>query len=157
MNLNQCKSWLHSHPDVMMDLVRIYLGVALFFKGIYFMANRDALLQIMEKAVSWSIAPAAIAHYIVPAHLVGGVLLALGLLTRYAAVAQIPILIGAVFYVHLPESTLMSVEPRQNLELSALVLFLTCLVCLHGSGRFSVDHLITKGQPQDAPPVPKPA
>jgi len=59
--------------------------------------------------------------------------------------------------VHMPEFTLMSVEPRQNLELSALVLFLTCLVCLHGSGRFSVDHLITKGQPQDTPPVPKPA
>jgi uncharacterized membrane protein YphA (DoxX/SURF4 family) len=157
MNLNQCKSWPHSHPDVMMDLVRVYLGVALFFKGIYFMANRDALLQIMEKAGSWSIAPAAIAHYVVPVHLVGGVLLAVGLLTRFAAVAQLPILIGAVFYVHMPEFTLMSVEPRQNLELSALVLFLTCLVCLHGSGRFSVDHLITKGQPQDTPPVPKPA
>lgn len=157
MNLNQFKSWLHAHPDVMMDLVRIYLGVALFFKGIYFMANREALLQIMEEAGSWSIAPMAIAHYIVLAHLFGGLLLAVGLLTRFAAAAQIPILVAAVFYVHLPKFTLMSAEPRQNLELSALVLFLTCLVCLHGSGRFSVDHLITKGQRPDTPPVPKPA
>ena len=157
MNLNQCKSWLHTHPDVMMDLVRIYLGVALFFKGIYFMANREALLQILEKAGSWSIAPTFIAHYVVPVHLFGGLLLALGLLTRFAAAAQLPILIGAVFYVHLPEMTLMGVEPRQNLELSALVLFLTCLVFLHGSGRFSVDHLITKGQRGEAIPAPKPA
>ena len=156
MNLNQIKSWLHTHPDVMMDLVRIYLGVALFFKGIFFMANRDHLLQIMEQAGSWSIAPAFIAHYIVPVHLVGGLLLAIGLLTRVAALAQIPILIGAVFYVHLPQMTLMSVEPRQNLELSALVLFLTCLVCMHGSGRFSVDHLINKGEHHDSPPVPRP-
>jgi len=142
----------------MMDLVRIYLGVALFFKGIYFMANREVLLQIMEKAGSWSvIGPTVIAHYVVPVHLFGGLLLAVGLLTRFAAAAQLPILIGAVFYVHLPEFTLMSVEPRQNLELSALVLFLTCLVFLHGSGRFSVDHLITKGQRTDTPPVPKPA
>jgi putative oxidoreductase len=157
MNLNQSKSWLHSHSDVMMDLIRIYLGVALFFKGIYFMANRDYLLQIMDEAGSWSIAPAFIAHYIVPAHLFGGLLLAVGLLTRFAAAAQIPILVAAVFYVHLPKLTLMSAEPRQNLELSALVLFLTCLVFLHGSGRFSVDHLITKGQKEETTPAPKPA
>jgi uncharacterized membrane protein YphA (DoxX/SURF4 family) len=50
----------------------------------------------------------------------------------------------------------MSVEPRQNLELAALVLFLTCLVFVHGSGRFSVDHVLTKGQREDTS-VPKPA
>ncbi len=155
MNRNQWKSWLHSRPDVMMDLVRVYLGVALFFKGIYFMSNRDYLLQVLEKAGTWSIAPVAIAHYIVPAHLFGGVLLALGLLTRLAALVQVPILIGAVFYVHLPALTLMSVEPRQNLELSALVLFLTLLVCWHGSGPLSVDHLIRRGQAQDTPSVPR--
>jgi uncharacterized membrane protein YphA (DoxX/SURF4 family) len=157
MNLNQCKTWMHTHPDVMMDLTRIYLGVALFFKGIYFMANRDYLLQIMEEAGSWSIAPAAIAHYIVPVHLFGGLLLAVGLLTRFAAAAQIPILIAAVFYLHLPKLTLIGAEPRQNLELAALVLFLTCLVFLHGAGRFSVDHLINKGRREDTTPAPKPA
>lgn len=157
MNLNQSKTWLHTHSDVLLDLIRIYLGVALFFKGIYFMANRDYLLQIMEEAGSWSIAPAVIAHYIVPVHLFGGLLLAIGLLTRFAAAAQIPILVAAVFYVHLPKLTLMSVEPRQNLELSALVLFLTCLVFLHGAGRLSVDHLITKGQRDDTTPAPRPA
>jgi uncharacterized membrane protein YphA (DoxX/SURF4 family) len=127
----------------------------LFFKGIYFMVHRDHLLQILDKAGTWMIAPVAIAHYVVPVHLVGGVLLAVGLLTRVAALAQIPILIGAVFYIHLPELT--QVEPRQNFELSALVLFLTCLVCLHGSGRFSVDHLISKGQHHDTRPLPRPA
>ena len=144
MNLNQCKTWLHSHPDVMIDLVRVYVGVALFFKGIYFIANREELLQIMERAGSWAIAPMVLAHYIVPAHLVGGVLLALGLATRAAAIAQLPILIGAVAYVHLPELTLMGAEPRQNLELSALVMFLTLLVALYGPGRFSIDAVIAK-------------
>jgi len=51
----------------------------------------------------------------------------------------------------------MNVEARQNLELSALVLFLTCLVCLHGSGRLSVDYLISKGENHDTPPVPRAA
>jgi uncharacterized membrane protein YphA (DoxX/SURF4 family) len=84
-------------------------------------------------------------------------MLAIGLVTRAAAIAQLPILVGAVFYVHMPKLTLMSVEPRQNLELSALVLFLTCLVCVQGSGRFSVDYLMRKGAHQETPPLPRPA
>jgi uncharacterized membrane protein YphA (DoxX/SURF4 family) len=149
---------MHSHPDVMMDLVRIYLGVALFFKGVYFMSNREELMRVMENSGNWLLAPATIAHYILPVHLLGGILLAVGLLTRWAALAQIPILVGAVFYVHLPAFTLMRAAPqRENLELSALVLFLTCLVFLHGSGRFSVDHLLDKSEdhgPSGAKHVP---
>lgn len=157
MNLREFKSWPRSNADVMMDMIRIYLGVALFFKGIFFMANRDYLLQVMEQAGTWSIAPAVLAHYIVPVHLVGGLLLALGLLTRWAAIAQIPILIGAVLYVHMPQLRLLSEEPRQNFELSALVLFLTLLVTWHGSGRFSVDYLLSKQDKQDPHALPRPA
>ena len=160
LSLNRCRAWLHARPDVMIDLVRIYLGVALFFKGVYFMENREYLLKMMEGAGGLWFAPAAIAHYIVPAHLVGGLMLALGLLTRVAALAQIPVLLGAVFYVHMPrlsELTGLSQETigRQNLELSALVLFLTVLVLLHGAGRFSLDHLIGKRSEQE--PITKPA
>jgi putative oxidoreductase len=99
-------------------------------------------------------APAAIAHYIVPAHLVGGLLLVLGLLTRLAALVQIPILLGAVFYLHLPQLMVMNVESRQSLELSALVLFLTCLIFLHGSGRLSLDHVLDKTTGAKSTPVP---
>ena len=158
LNLNRCRAWLHSRPDVMIDLIRVYLGVALFFKGVYFMEHREYLLKMMEDAGGLWFAPAALAHYIVPAHLVGGLMLALGLLTRVAALAQIPILLGAVFYVHMPRLSGLTQETvgRQNLELSALVLFLTVLVLLHGAGRFSLDHLMGKRSEQ-ADGVPKPA
>lgn len=155
--LNQFKGWLHSHPDLIVDMVRCFIGVALFFKGIYFMQHRDYLLQIMNEAHGLWFAPAAMAHYIVPAHLVGGLLLALGLLTRVAAFAQIPILLGAIFYVHLPTLAAFNVEmsanigARQNAELSIMTLFLTVLVFLHGSGRFSLDHAIDKGRPERTP------
>jgi putative oxidoreductase len=141
----------------MIDLIRIYLGVALFFKGVYFMGNREALLNMMEGAGGWWFAPAALAHYIVPAHLFGGLMLALGLLTRVAALAQIPVLLGAVFYVHMPRLSGLSHETlgNQNLQLSALVLFLTVLVLLHGAGRFSLDHAIGKHS-EHADGLPKP-
>lgn len=157
LSLNRCRAWLHARPDVMLDLIRVFLGVALFFKGVYFMENREYLLKMMEDAGGWWFAPAVIAHYIVPAHLVGGLMLALGLLTRVAALAQLPVLVGAVFYVHMPRLSGLSQETigRQNLELSALVLFLTVLVLLHGAGRFSLDHLIGKRSEQE--PITKPA
>ena len=160
--LPQIQAWLQSHPDVFLDLLRIFMGVALFFKGLYFMQNREYLLQIMNNAGELWFAPAAMAHYIVPAHLLGGLLLVLGLLTRVAALAQIPILIGAIFYVHLPALSVVNLEmaahvgARQNLELSVLTLFLTLLVFLHGSGRFSLDHALYK--PRHAgTPAPHPA
>jgi len=156
ISLNQCRGWMQSHPDVLMDMVRIYLGVALFFKGIFFMSHRDYLLQLMNDAGSWWFAPAALAHYIVPAHLVGGLMLALGLLTRIGALVQFPILVGAIVHLHLPKLAMLDVEARQGFELSALVLFLTFIVFLHGSGRFSLDHAIEKGQHHDSPPLPRP-
>ena len=92
-----------------------------------------------------------------PAHLVGGSTLAAGLLTRIAALVQLPILIGAVGFLHLPRLMVMDVEMRQNFELSSLVLFLTLLVFLHGSGRFSLDHAIAKGASHEPRGVPKAA
>jgi uncharacterized membrane protein YphA (DoxX/SURF4 family) len=157
MNLQQIKSWLHSHPDVLMDLIRLYLGVALFFKGLYFMSHGDEVVKLIEAAGPWGFAPAMILHYTVLAHVFGGLMLAAGLFTRIAALAQLPTLLGAVFYIHLPRLTLMSVEHRQNFELSALVLFLTMLVLLHGAGRFSLDHALEKRTAHGTTPAPNPA
>ena len=153
--LKPYQSWLNTHPGVMllMDFIRIYLGIALFLKGVYFMQHREELLRLMDSAGSWWFAPAAVAHYIIPAHLFGGVMLALGLLTRIAAAAQLPILLGAVFYVHLPRLSGLQFEggQRQNIELAALVLFLTVLVFLHGSGRLSLDYAIARAAKPAAP------
>ena len=85
-------------------------------------------------------------------HLPGGLLLAIGLLTRVAALAQIPILLGAIFYVHL--SNRMRVEPRQELEFATLVLFLLVLVFSYGGGRLSVDHLLSRKGKTELHPQP---
>ena len=66
-------------------------------------------------------------------------MLALGLLTRLAAMIQIPILTGAVFVIHLREGL---VSPEQSLELAALVLFLLLIVFAFGPGKWSLDYKI---------------
>jgi len=153
-NINDCRRWIESHMDIVIDLVRMYLGVGLFVKGIYFLMHQGELKKLLEGADNLAFGQGAVAHYIIPVHLVGGLLLAIGLLTRLAALAQIPILIGAIFYIWLPE--VLVFEQRQNLEFSALVLFLLTLIFVYGAGRFSVDYLITgkeRRQPQAHSPA----
>jgi uncharacterized membrane protein YphA (DoxX/SURF4 family) len=146
------RQWLDSHHEFFLDLIRIYLGTGLFVKGIYLITHRDFLAQTLEQSGSLWFAPAAIAHYIFPAHILGGILLALGLLTRAAALVQIPILAGAVFYVYLPRAALL--EARENLEFSALVLFLLVVFSIYGSGRYSLDYYLSRkleAKPQSEP------
>ena len=147
------KTWVDMHPDVFLDLVRMFLGVALFMKGVFFMMHRDYLLAVIDRAGTWSIFPITLAHYVIPAHLVGGILLALGVLTRAGALAQIPIMLMAVFYVYLPK--MMAIEGREKFEFSALVLMLVCVVVAFGCGRWGLEHHL--GPAEDRKLQTKPA
>jgi len=83
-----------------MDALRMYLGVALVAKGIYFVMNMHEIetlvggIGLMENATAW---------YVVFVHVVGGFALALGLGTRIASALNITVLMGAVFLVHSSE------------------------------------------------------
>jgi putative oxidoreductase len=143
----RAESWLGAHSDLFMDLIRAYLGVGLFVKGIYILQNQAMFQQFIEHTGNMPLSLLAAAHYVIPVHLVGGVMLLLGLATRYAAVAQIPLLVGAIFYVYLPRFA--TLELRQNLEFTGLVLFLLCLVSVYGSGRYSLDYVLHKSEEKE--------
>jgi uncharacterized membrane protein YphA (DoxX/SURF4 family) len=59
--------------------------------------------------------------------------------TRLAALIQVPVLLGAVFIVHLRQGLF---GPGQNLELAVLVLLLLLVSVVHGGGKLSVDHYL---------------
>jgi len=86
-------------------------------------------------------------HYISLAHLVGGLMLTVGLLSRIAAWVQIPILAGAVF-IHRNEGLMSS---GQGLEFSALVFFLLLVFAISGAGPLSVDNGMPKLKPTITP------
>ena len=127
--------WINNHKTVALDVVRIYLGIGLFVRGILFLATPEGMGALVDLS-NFSVASAGLAAYVTVAHLVGGLLLAAGLLTRIAAAVQIPILVGAVILVHLQDGLLSA---NQSLEFSALVLFLLVVVFVFGSGRWSAD------------------
>ncbi|MFB6247985.1 MAG: DoxX family protein [Salinibacter sp.] len=126
---------LESNRHLVLDAIRVYLGAGLFFRGLALLITDTGLQRLAGEAAP-SVATTGVAVYVIAAHLVGGVLLAVGLYTRLAALVQLPILIGAVVLVHWQDGLLSA---NQSLEFSALVLFLLGLVALFGGGRWSLD------------------
>ena len=139
----QLETWLDANRDVFFDLIRIYLGVGLFVKGIQFTWDDGYISNLLLQSGRLQVLSTAIAHYIPIAHLGGGLLLAMGFMTRTAVLFQLPILAGAVFLIHLQEGLFTR---GQNLEFTALVLFLLLLILVHGPGRWSVDRHLVAGR-----------
>jgi putative oxidoreductase len=136
--LTRLRDWLDAHRDLALDLLRIYLGFALFAKGISFIQENSSLMENVS-AVPFSYARGLIARYVIISHLGGGLLLAVGLVTRLAAGVQVPALFGAVFFVHRSEGFF---TPSMTLELEVLVLFLLILYTFVGAGRLSLDYYV---------------
>ncbi|NAY90547.1 DoxX family membrane protein [Muricauda sp. JGD-17] len=131
-NLNK---WANAHTYYPLDLLRVAFGVFLFIKGVEFMSNHE---QMMIIAQPFQDMPGGmiILHYIAPAHFVGGFLIVVGLLTRWASVAQLPILLGAILTNFLGEMN------ATNL-IMAIVAFLVCIFFIvYGSGKHSADYYL---------------
>lgn len=128
-----------THEDYALDLIRIFLGVALFVRGVLFIADSSRIVDLIQLGDGEYLIPSVLTYVAILAHLVGGLMLAVGLLTQVAALLQIPVLLGAV-YVSVVQGGL--VGPDQSLELSALVLFLLVILFVYGAGRLSVDYML---------------
>jgi len=126
---------IEANRHLVLDVVRVYLGAGLFFRGLA-LALTDAGLQQLTGGAAPSLTTSGVAMYVMAAHLVGGALLMVGLYTRLAALVQLPVLGGAVLLVHWQNGLLSA---NQSLEFSALVMFLLALVVLFGGGRWSLD------------------
>lgn len=124
--------WANRHTYYPLDMLRIALGIFLFYKGVYFMSNLPELLALYEP-VKPVLGDMILVHYIAPAHFVGGILIMVGLLTRWALIAQLPLIIGAVIINFIGEMN------TTNLILSSSVLLVCIFFLIYGSGRHSVD------------------
>jgi uncharacterized membrane protein YphA (DoxX/SURF4 family) len=129
------KEFLERNPDLLWDLLRVYLGVALFIKGVVYLRHIPELVATMETASS-PFTGATVAELAALTHVAGGLMLAFGVLTRLGALIQIPNLLAAVFFIHLKEGLFTR---GQTLEFASLVLVLLVLYTIGGAGRWSVD------------------
>lgn len=136
--LTKIEHWADSHHPNWIDIIRIALGLTILFKGIGFIKNIGELLHLMERSDLLFVS-LGVAHYIAFAHLVGGILIAMGLVTRFALIFQLPILLFAVFVVNVKQG-FFTVSNNFEFELSLIVLILLVVFLIYGSGKWSVDN-----------------
>ena len=138
--IQKVEDWGDKHHPKWLDVLRILLGLVIFIKGVQFVGDTDALMRIMDNSkFPWI--SFFIAHYVGFAHLVGGLLIMLGLITRVAVLFQLPILAGAVIFIN-AQKGFFSVN--SELSFSLIVLFLLLFFLVEGSGPISVDEFMRR-------------
>ena len=147
MDLKALVTTIDKNRGLLLDFLRIYTGVFLFAKGISFIGDIGSLLKTID-ASNVPAGSVALAHLVAFAHLAGGFLLAIGLLTRLAAGVQIPVVLGAVLFVHGKEGFF---APNQSLELALLVLAVLVILTVAGGGPLSLDRYASRHSLEDEP------
>jgi putative oxidoreductase len=132
-NVKSLNKWANAHTYLPVDVVRMALGVFLFMKGVYFVSNIQYLVDLISPIDRMG-GGMFLLHYIAPAHMIGGILIFFGLLTRWAIIAQLPILLGAIII------NFMGNMHHQNLLLALLTFGLCVFFSIYGSGKNSADY-----------------
>ncbi|MAT54040.1 MAG: DoxX family protein [Saprospirales bacterium] len=129
------------NKDVAYALIRIFLGAALMVRGLFLFLNPEALTKIVDDNslnmyFSW----------IAISHLLGGLMLLLGLLTRLGALIQLPEVAYAVFFIHAKQGLMMG---GQSFELATMTLFLLLVILVYGAGPLSLDAKLASTVPEE--------
>ncbi|MDB5008009.1 MAG: DoxX family rane protein [Mucilaginibacter sp.] len=139
--VHEIEKWGDTHHPKALDIIRIALGVFLLIKGLTFMDNTAYLKNLIENQDVVHISSGllmALVYYVTFAHLVGGILIVLGTLTRFACIIQIPIVLAAAFLTGIFQ------EPINTMvwpSITALVLL--ALFTIIGSGPLSLDRYLS--------------
>ena len=138
MNMpNKISAWDDKHPFLFL-ILRVILGLILMIRGIYYLTTIQPLYRLIRgSSLSELNLNMPIALFICWVHILGGTFIILGLLTRISVWAQIPIILGAIFFINLNSGLSVSFT---ELLLSIFVLILLILFALTGGGRISMDH-----------------
>jgi putative oxidoreductase len=76
--------------------------------------------------------------YLILAHGLGGIFLVLGIFTRWAALANVPVMLGALLFVHLKNGFWAHHRPDDGYEYVLVLLVATVAVAMIGGGALSL-------------------
>jgi uncharacterized membrane protein YphA (DoxX/SURF4 family) len=142
MNLvHKIEHWGDTHHPKVLDIVRVVLGIFLLVKGITFMENTSYLRGIITDQDVVDVSPdmlMILVYYVAFAHMVGGILIAMGILTRLGCIIQIPILVGAIFLTGVFQEPINAMLWPSITALALIILF-----TILGSGPWSLDKVLS--------------
>jgi putative oxidoreductase len=137
--LQQIHRWSLTHHPRWLVVVRVALGLCLFVKGIFFLVNTATLEELVKGSLVANRSDWVVIG-ITWAHLLGGFLIIIGLLTRWAVILQIPILMGAIIFINTQREAFGSFE----LPFALIVLLLLMFFLVEGGGPLSLDNYFSK-------------
>lgn len=125
--------WANSHTNIFTDILRVLFGAFLLYKGVYFLQDTEALYGLV-RGVANEGTYFILVHYVALTHICGGAFIMMGLITRWCALVEIPIFLGAILV-----NFIGTMHPL-NLLQATLALVVSGFFVFYGSGRHSVDH-----------------
>jgi putative oxidoreductase len=152
------EQWTDTHHPAWLDVVRFFLGLFLFSKGIAFLQDIWGLQKILQN-INIDYNSLQLAYIIAFVHIIGGLLIAIGLFTRPAILFQLPILFGAIIFnwpgfeaneinQMVPGGVLFVWPDTDSTSVTAewwtslIVFLLLVLFYVFNSGRWSVDNYL---------------
>jgi len=129
--------------DKIMSSLRVLLGLALIYKGVYFIINMKEIFELVSYRFPYF--EFVISHFVVFAHMAGGTCIALGLFTRFAAMVNIPVLLGAIFFV---SAKFGFYSGGQEIGWAIAYLIPLIVFSWYGSGPYSADNYLDQRKEQ---------
>lgn len=133
--MSQLQQWSTTHHPRWLVFLRVILGLCLFAKGVSFLSDSLQLQQLIEGSslqnYPW------LPQFITWVNLLGGALIVMGLFTRLSCLIQIPILIGAIVFIHFKRG-MYAVDT--DLNFTIVILVLLCVFFVEGGGKISLDN-----------------
>lgn len=146
------KKLMRTDDSVGMLLVRVFLGLVIFphgaqkvfgwFGGHGFAWTMDFFTQRLH-------IPAPLVVLVIAAELLGALALILGFLGRIGAFGVLCVMLGAIFLVHLPQGFFMNwygTQRGEGIEYHLLAIGMALAVMAQGSGRWSVDRMMSRAE-----------
>jgi uncharacterized membrane protein YphA (DoxX/SURF4 family) len=128
--------WSNKHHPKWLVVLRVVLGLCLFFKGFGFIQNSVELTSFFS-ATSY-FGKATWINTVIPwIHLLGGSMIIVGLFTRMWTLVQIPVLLGAIFFVNAKTGAFAG---ESDLMFPIIILVLLVFFFIEGGGPISLDN-----------------
>lgn len=141
-----------THPNIGFSLARLTLGLVIFPHGaqkLLGLFGGYGFSATMESFTTQMGLPGIIAFSVIMIEFFGSIFLILGFLSRIWALALSGMFVGIIFTTQLEHGFFMNWfgnQAGEGFEFSLLVIGLALTILINGSGKYSLDNLISKKQ-----------
>ena len=139
------EKWGDNHHPNWLTVIRVILGFTISTVTFLYIHDHREVRELMNTGHA-TLFSSTLAFYMILVGVIGGLLIALGLITRIAVLFQLPVLLFAIISPDLRSGLLFIYS---NLPFTILIFLLLLLFFVEGSGRISLDDYIRRHHPED--------